>query len=193
MKTLLNFLQCSFCIFVFVAFSGILASGAERPETVSAEIGKDVGKYIFELHKIGKGTYGRWREVKAEIRIKKNGYSEFSQRLPVVIGIPSPSFDITDINGDGYKDLLLYDTCAGYAGCAGPTTAADVFLYIPTLKKFVKSKTLSGRGDITISNNRWCVNVNYKCSDQDYIDEEWCFNLSTGKWKMINSTGCELQ
>lgn len=193
MKKLVNLLHYCFWIGVFMAFSGILGFGAEKPETVSVDIGMGAGDYIFELHKIGKGKYERWNEVDAEIRIKKKGSTKISQRLPVIIGIPSPTFDIIDINGDGYKDMLLYDACAGYAGCAGPTTAADVFLYIPKLKKFIKSNTLSGRGDITVSKNKGCVTVNYKCSDQDYIDEEWCFNLSTGKWKMTKSTDCELQ
>jgi len=111
--------------------------------------------------------------------------------LPVIVGINDPSFQFIDVNGDGYKDLLLYDACVGYAGCAGPSIAADVYLYIPNLKRFAQSKTLSGRGEIQPSSKKGCVIVNFKSGMQGYTDEEWCFNLSTGKLKMISSSGGE--
>lgn len=170
--------------------SSTLSHAAESPMAASANIGNDGGKFRFELHKLGKGKYERFNEVDAEIKVFKNESTEVFQRIKTIIGIESPAFDFIDINGDGYVDMLLYNACAGYADCSGPSTGADVFVYAPQLGKYVKSKTLSGKGNITTSKKKGCINVNYKCSDQDYIDEEWCFNLSTGKWKMIKQSAC---
>lgn len=177
-----------FTAFLFFVSS---VSAAETVISVSADIGNKVGQFKFELHKTGKGKYERWNEIPAEIRILKNDSKDIFQTLKTNVEIDDPTFDISDINGDGYKDMLLYNACAGYAGCASPSTAADVYLFIPKLNKFVKSKTLTGLGNISVLEKKGCVNVNYKCSDQDYIDEEWCFNISTGKWKRIKQSGCE--
>lgn len=148
-------------------------------------------KLHFELINLGAEPYKRWSQIPAEIRITRpNG--DLVQTLPVEIGIENPWFQFMDLNDDGYLDLLLYDNCAGFATCAGPTVAADVFLYVPTLQRFVQSKTMSGRGEITKSKTRACVEVSYKSGPTGYANEEWCFNLKTGRWKMVRSGGGEV-
>jgi hypothetical protein len=86
---------------------------------------------------------------------------------------------------------LLYSTCAGFASCSGPTRAADIFLFAPTLGRFVKSKTVSGLGEITKSKSHGCLFANYKSGPAGYTADEWCFNLKTGRWKIVGSSGGE--
>ena len=157
----------------------------------SAGIGKGIGKLRFELIKLGTEPYERWKQVAAEVRIFSSGSDTPLQTIGTQIGIPDPRFDFADLNGDGYKDLLLYNDCAGFATCAGPTIGADVFLYVPRLRQFVKSQTLSGRGEIGPSSNKGCALIRYKSGPAGYTDEEWCFNQKTGRWKLIMSSGGE--
>ncbi|OGP53234.1 MAG: hypothetical protein A2Y65_09160 [Deltaproteobacteria bacterium RBG_13_52_11] len=186
MMTLSKLLQTKLYLVAIILISATFVFATPKPVTETADIGNGVGEYRFELHKIGTAEFESWDGVSAEILIFKKGNSEVLQRLPVDIFIDSPSFYMMDVNGDGYQDLLLYDDHAGYG--AGPSTSADVFMYIPKLQHFVRSKTLSGRGNIEASKNKGCVIINYKISAQDNTDEEWCFDISTGKWKMANSS-----
>jgi hypothetical protein len=186
MMTLSKLFQTKVNVVAIIFISATFAFATPKSITVTADIGNGVGECRFELHKIGTAKFESWDGVSAEIRVFKKGNSEVLQRLPVDIFIDFPSFDIIDVNGDGYNDLLLYDAHVGYGG--GPSTSADVFMYIPKLKRFVQSKTLSGRGNIQSSRNKGCVNINYKSGVEDYTDEEWCFDISTGKWRMVNSS-----
>jgi hypothetical protein len=188
MITVSKIFQTTVYVVAIILILVTIAFATPKSVTATADIGTGVGEYRFELHKIGTPThFERWADVEVEILVFKKGNSEVLQRLPVdSISIDSPYFDIWDVNGDGYKDLLLYDESLG----AGPSSSADVFMYIPKLRQFVRSKTLSGRGNIEASKNKGCVIINYKCSAQAYTDEEWCFNISTGKWKMVKTSNC---
>jgi hypothetical protein len=168
------------------------ASWAQSPPTlVEIDIGKGVGKLRFELVKIGTEPYERWKQVAAEIRISSAGSSKLLQTIDTQIGIPGPQFDFADLNGDGYKDLLFYNDCAGFATCAGPTIGADVFLYIPRLGNFVKSQTLSGLGEVGAASKKGCAVVSFKSGPAGYTSQEWCFNQKTGRWRLVKSSGEE--
>jgi len=184
MMTLSKLFQTKVYVVAIILISATFAFATPKSVTVTADIGNGVGEYRFELHKIGTAKFESWDGVSAEILVFKKGNSEVLQRIPVDISTDSPYFDIMDVNDDGYQDLLLYDTAVG----GGAYTIADVFMYIPKLKRYVRSKTLSGRGNIEASKNKGCVNINYKSGVEEYTDEEWCFDISTGKWRMVNSS-----
>jgi hypothetical protein len=118
-----------------------------------------------------------------------NKHGKLLQSLAVEIWIFDPHLEFLDINDDGNMDLLFYNSDAGM--CCGATQGADVYIFSPKLKKFVKSKTLSGQGGITKTKAKGCVNINYKSSLGGYTDDKWCFNLKTGLWRMIKSTSNE--
>jgi hypothetical protein len=171
--------------FIFVAFAVICCPAiayeyGELALTQDKVIGADIGKLTFELIILD----GHSKPIYGEIHVKTSERNKI-QTIPVESWLPQLSFDFIDLNDDGYLDLLFYNAQAGYA--AGPSTGADVFLYIPKLKKFTKSKTLSGAGNITKAESKGCVVVNYKSSMAGYTDEEWCFNQKVGSWGMVKS------
>lgn len=125
------FLFRNLLLAVFLTVYIQTAYSAEKPIIDTANIGNGVGEYRFELHKIGTGNYRRNNDISAEIRIYKKGTTTILQRLQVIIEIDDPGFQFMDVNGDGYNDLLLYDACVGFAGCSGPSIAADVFILNP--------------------------------------------------------------
>lgn len=171
--------------FTLLALLSLSASADEsnplKPIVEYQRINSSIGQLRFEL----KILDDRFRPVYQEIHIE-NLDGKTIQTIPVESWLPNPSFYFMDLNDDGHTDLLFYNTYAGHGG--GASTGADVFLYIPKLGKFVKSETLSGRGNISKLKAKGCVNVNYKSSTTGYTDEEWCFILNTGHWKMTKST-----
>lgn len=172
-------------IFIILTLLSViaLADNSELPESFAEYqiINPRIGQLRFELKILDARSRPTYGEIHIDILDGKT-----IQTIPVESWLPSPRFDFIDLNDDGYTDLLFYNTQAGFG--AGPSTGADVFLYIPKLRKFVKSKTLTGIGNISKGKAKGCVNVNYKSSMAGYTDEEWCFNLTTGHWKMIKST-----
>ena len=177
-KTLLTYLVFLIA-FPFVSSAEELKIKIPPPETKL--IGSNIGKLQFKINIID----DRYRPTYAEIQVS-NQRGKLLQTLPVEIWILDPYFEFLDINDDGNMDLLFYDSDAGM--CCGATQGAEVYIYIPKLKNFVKSRTLTGQGNITKTKNKGCVNVNYKSSLGGYTDDEWCFNLKKGRWKMIKST-----
>ena len=165
--------------FPFIGNANELKIKIPSPETKL--INPNTRRLHFEINIID----DREKPSYAEIQVS-NQNSELLQSLPVEIWITDPYFEFIDINDDGYIDLLFYNSDAGM--CCGATQGAEVYLYIPKLKNFLKSKTLTGKGNITKTKSKGCMNVNYKSSLDGYTDDEWCFNLKTGRWKMIKST-----
>jgi hypothetical protein len=147
-------------------------------------INPSVGQLHFELQILD----DRYQFTYAQIEVTTLD-GNLIQIIPQVITFTEPHFEFIDLNDDGYIDMLFYNTYAGFGG--GPTTGADVFLYTPKLKKFAKSDTLSGQGEITKLKQKRCVNVNYKSGLAGYTDEQWCFNVKAGRWKMIKTSGGE--
>lgn len=97
-----------------------------------------------------------------------------------------PQLESWDVNGDGYKDVLFYNV-QGHS--ANP--AADVFLFVPKLGTFVQSMTLSGMQELQPAKRKGCVLTQYKSGPMGYTTEEWCFNIKTGRWRMVRSEGGE--
>jgi len=108
-----------------------------------------------------------------------------------LVTIDKPWFETHDLNGDGYSDVVFYNSPAGYGG--SPSRGADVYLFIPKLGRFVKSKTLSDRGDVRPSSQRGCSDIEYKSGPTGYTTEKWCFNQSSGRWKLVSSSGGEAE
>ena len=165
------------------------AETGTSPLVAKQIVSEELGAFRFELHNRGEGPYVRGDVTQAEISIFKGDSDKLLQKLSVEVWIESPSFDFIDLNDDGYVDLILYDDCAGFALCGGPTLGADVFMFAPKLGRFVRSETLSGRGEIKKSKNKGCIIADYKSGPAGYTDEEWCFNLKKGHWKMVHSSG----
>jgi len=167
-----------------------VAEAASQDEVIQAEstIDARLGKFRFELRNLGAVPYTLWESTPAELVVYRPS-GNVLQRLSLDVEISSPWFEFVDLNGDGYVDLLVYNACAGFALCSGPTRAADVFIFSPKLGRFVKSKTLSGRGEIAKSKAKGCVVANYKSGSAGYTNETWCFDIKTGSWKMVGSSG----
>ena len=110
------------------------------------------------------------------------------QTIPVYISFSDPSFEFVDLNDDGYADLLFYSSDIPN----GSVPLPEAFLYIPKLKKYVRSTSLSGQGEISKSKNHGCVAITSERNINGYTIEEWCFKMETGKWKMVTSKRVEL-
>lgn len=112
------------------------------------------------------------------------------QSLYIDVFRPSESplrFEFEDLNDDGYQDLIFHNSRTGYASTA---PGADVYLWVPTLRKFVQSKTLSQAGEITKSKEKGCVQIRTKCSSTAWGKREYCFNQETGRWKQVAGNRC---
>jgi hypothetical protein len=143
-------------------------------------INSNVGELRFVLHNLEDHPYSFGRN-KAEVLISDlDGH--LIQDIPIEIEFSQPRFEFFDVNDDGYHDLLVYTGSA-----AGSIELANVFLFIPKLKKFVVSKTLSNRGLITKSKSHACVDVSFDQNVYGLSVEEWCFKIETGRWKMTKS------
>ena len=174
----------------FVIASVANAAAPNNPTVADQFVNAQVGELRFVLRKLGSKPFRVWRQTPAEISVL-NAKGILLQKLPIKVEIASPTFTFIDLNDDGYIDVLLYDACAGLQLCNGPTRSADVFLFTPKLGRFVKSKTLSNRGDISKSKATGCVAVNYENFASEFVDEEWCFDAGTGGWKITSSSGGE--
>jgi len=113
------------------------------------------------------------------------------QSVESIVLLFEPQFDIIDVNGDGFNDVVFYNQYAGYGSPA--TRGAHVLIYVPKRKKFFQSVTLSDRGEISLAKTKGCTLVNFKSGPTGYTTEEWCFNLKTGRWKLVHSEGGEAE
>jgi hypothetical protein len=171
-------------IFTLLASLSLTANAEPpQPERLAQyhSIHSSVGKFRFVLQNLESRPYSHDGN-RAQVQISTMT-DQPVQTIPVEINFAQPWFDFLDLNDDGYTDLLLYSSDVG----GGSTALPDVFLYIPKLKKFVQSKTLSGLGEIIKSKNHGCVTVTYDRNTYGATTEEWCFNLDTGRWKMTKS------
>ena len=143
-------------------------------------INHNIGKLHFVLKNLEDRPYS-FDTNRAQVLISSDN-SQLIQTIPLEVSFSQPRFEFIDLNDDGYTDLLVYSSSA-----AGSIELANVFLYIPKLKKFVESQTLSNRGLIVKSKNHACVEVDFDQNVYGVSVEEWCFKIETGRWKMIKS------
>lgn len=102
----------------------------------------------------------------------------------------TPRFEFIDLNDDGYQDLLFYNSTVG---AGNGHEAADVYLWIPRLHKFMQSKTLSQSGLIEKpKDHKGCITINFKCGISAWSSRTLCFQQRTGLWKPASSQseGC---
>jgi hypothetical protein len=126
--------------------------------------------------------------INAEIQVF-SADQRLVQHIPVEVSFASPSFEFIDLNDDGYIDLLFYSSEIP----SGSIPLPEAYMYIPKLKKFVKSNTLSDRGAIRKSKSRSCVYITSDSNLFGYTVEEFCFSLETGKWKLKSSKRVDLE
>ena len=110
-------------------------------------------------------------------------------RTTVDVNWLQPHFDLLDVNADGYPDVIFYRQQCGFGG--SPTRCGDVYMYLPRLRTFARSATLSDRGELSRSKRKGCVDVQFKSGASGYTDETWCFHQGAGRWRLVKSTGGE--
>ena len=179
-------LKLIFYVLTIHSLNALAEPSQQEPIIEYRSIHKSMESFRFELQNLEDHPYS-YDANQANILIgKQNGV--LIQTIPVVISFPQPAFDFIDLNDDGYTDLLLYVFDAG----GGSNSFEDVFLYIPKLKKFVQSKSLSAKGVVSKPTKQGCANITYERNSSGYTQDEWCFNLKTGRWKMIKSARYEV-
>ena len=173
----------NFAVFIIIALLSFSANAGPAKKDISVKskiIHSSLGEFKFVLLNLENRPYSKDTN-RAEIQISSPDGQQI-QKIPVEISFSSPAFEFFDVNDDGYVDLLVYT----YEIPNGSIPVPDVYLYIPKLMKFVKSKTLSAKGEISKSKQHGCVNIIFERNVEGYIAEEWCFSLDTGRWKMVN-------
>jgi len=132
--------------------------------------------------------------LSGELVVYRVSDSSIMQRIKVEDMFHPPdtklSLEFVDLNDDGYMDMIFWNSRTGTAGAA---YAGDVFLWIPKLKRFVQSQTLSQDGEISKSKRKGCVIVETKCSSTSWWTREICFNQATGRWKVVSDNNCPEQ
>jgi hypothetical protein len=168
---------------LFWTFSLCVQADTSRIEKIEETklINSNVGKLRFVLKNLENHPYS-FDTNRAQVLVS-NLNGQLIQTIPLEVSFPQPFFEFIDLNDDGYIDLLVYTSDVG----GGSIQLADVFLYIPKLKKFVESQTLSNRGLIIKSDKHACVEVYFDQNVYGVSVEEWCFKIETGRWKMISS------
>lgn len=180
---------------LLIAILLVLSQGAiaERltDSQVKADIGGRVGTLSFEFIPIR--SLDEYKYVYGEIWVSLKASDVPFQRLTTEYYRPTGfAFEFLDLNGDGYLDLLFWNEPAGHAASS---MGANVFLwepeFIPQFKKysdsfgrFVKSETLSGRGEIELTNRKGCVRVTSKVSTMGLRVEEWCADSKSREWRL---------
>jgi hypothetical protein len=179
-------LKLFFILLATLPFNALAKPSQQQPIIEYRFVHKSMELFRFELQNLEDHPYS-YETNQAKILIgKQNGV--LIQTIPVAISFPQPAFDFIDLNDDGYTDLLLYVFDAG----GGSNSFEDVFLYTPKLKKFVQSKSLSAKGVVSKPIKQGCVNITYERNSSGYTQDEWCFNLKTGRWKLIKSARYEV-
>jgi hypothetical protein len=162
---------------LLLAFAG--GAGAEvQADFEIAELGKVRVRYEPSPPAPAQADYGT-----GHLRFYLEGAMASFLSVPTEVDSIEPFLDVWDVNGDGHKDVVFYRQKSGYGG--SPTRGGDVLLYVPRLRTFVKSQTLSERGELSAGNRKGCVKVEYKSGPSGYAREQWCFAQEKGRWRMV--------
>lgn len=92
----------------------------------------------------------------------------------------------SDLNDDGYPDLLIENNITGVADA---THGSDVFLWIPARGRFEQSDALSQAGHIE-KGRRGCVVVTSKCDAVSEESRTLCVDATTGDWTTVAEDRC---
>lgn len=85
---------------------------------------------------------------------------------------------IYDVDGDGYKDLVMID---GYG--AGPYPSTSLYRYDKASRRFSRDATFPGYNIPTPSQTVGCIYLDERVSSQEgYMFTEWCLSSRVGKW-----------
>ncbi len=179
-------LKLIFFLLTFHSLSALAEPSLQEPIIEYRHIHENMELFRFELQNLENHPYSNDTNQANILIGKQNGLP--IQTIPVEISFPQPAFDFIDLNDDGYVDLLLTTEDIG----GGSNSFQDVFLYVPKLKKFVKSNSISHQGEIIKEKKHGCVAVVYGRNATGHSADDWCFNLKTGRWKMIKSARYEI-
>lgn len=125
---------------LLLTFAIVLLAKSALAESVSinsqADIGNGAGAVRVSFAGINDGT------LSGELIVQKISDSSIIQRIKVE-GIFYPpdtslNFEFIDLNDDGFKDMIFWNSRTGSAGAA---FAGDVFLWVPKLKRFMQSQS----------------------------------------------------
>ena len=178
-----------------VALCIVSASVAHATDSIAMQfsIGRGVGevRVRYEPIEVIQGGTSDGRYSRGFLRFRWAGSTAQLQSIQSMVMLYEPKFEIWDVNGDGFNDVVFYNQYAGYGGA--PTRGAHVLIYAPQLKRFVPSVTLSDRGELSPAKARGCVLVEFKSGPTGYTTEERCFNLRKGLWTLVRSEGGEAE
>lgn len=176
-----------FLVVAILAASFLTAAFASPSSNILIDIGLSEGQVRVEFRELRKDK----RTVFGEIQIRRAHDSSILQRVSTNVQRNTVfNFSSIDLNDDGYKDLLFYHD---YREGWGDKGAVDVFLWIPRLKSFVKSETLSGPWEIEKSKSVGCATAMEKCSTTSWRTREFCFNQTSGRWRIQSDNRCPSQ
>lgn len=121
-----------------------------------------------------------------ELRIYRTKDKSLLQRIPTEVFTPmaNGAVQFWDMNADGFQDIEFVNNGGPYG-----IASSDVYLWIPSLKRFVKSETLSGIGELS-KTKEGCVQVQHKCSSSTWNATVYCFNNKIGRWHIASDDGC---
>ena len=186
------FLLLLFCLSVNMAVGQETASPMTiTGGTLHASIGHDLPPWIFQYVPNELGV--RQDEYAVDTSGEVNIYAadgKLIQSLSVSVSVRNNYLDgrttitglfqLKDMNGDGWKDLVVP---VSYAGDS-PLIFIDFFYFSPTKQQFVRVDEMSGIGDIA-PRGKHCARVTYKCSNMAYCDDDFCYRTSTETWKHV--------
>jgi len=155
-----------------VALPGLAAS----PESSwRAVINPSVGAYVLERRPGTSEATGT-----SEVTVTRERDGKRMRSLNVEIS-DQGWIDFVDLDGDGYKDLVVYPP--GYG--AGPLPSGDPYVFDPKTGEFESAQFVGG-GLISVSRPKGCVHVTNRMSSTvrpNYITARWCFDRQSRTWR----------
>lgn len=162
------------------------ASQAEAPPSkdarpllsVAPSSGPTEGHIRVEWHRTGADLVEGY-SYQGQLRVYVDG--QLRQTFDEETYAPSAQLrlEMLDISGDGQEDLLFMH---GHNGVSQEFSL--VYLWVPAQQQFVKSETLSDRGELEPGKNPGCVSVVNLCHGRTgFVKEQFCFIQRTGKWR----------
>lgn len=121
---------------------------------------------------------------KEEIIVFSFQLNKIIQQIPASMFTKNGWLEFMDLNGDGYKDLIIYLPLY-FEG--SPISSAYIWIYDPATFQFVEEEELSGRGYVEKAKTQGCTILSYRRSatlKPFYIGEYWCFDKKKKEWKL---------
>jgi len=121
---------------------------------------------------------------KEEIIVFSFQLNKIIQQIPASMFTKEGWLEFMDLNGDGYKDLIIYPPLY-FDG--SPISSAYIWIYDPVTLQFVEEEELSGSGYVEKAKTQGCIILSYRRSASQrpfYIGEHWCFDKKKKEWEL---------